>query len=242
MSRIYSQEGNAVFAVLLDLLVPAGLLEGRRVTPGVVVESVEVTALVVGTAVHVLGHFEAVALDISGGVTDGDLAVAAGANVLPQVTSDGLDVRGTVGGLVVVDDLVTGEEEESVVVVGESVNGGEQALKVVLVVGRAGVATVERVLGGVHVEGEVDAGVGEGRHALVVVGGVVDSVHTDGVDAQLLELLDIALAPVDIGNGVLSVRGAAGLVVNTANVEALVAGPESCDVGLDCIHAEYSVS
>jgi hypothetical protein len=128
------QERNAVVAVLLDLLVPAGLLEGRRVTPRVVVESVEVAALVVGAAVHVLGHLEAVALDIGGGVTDGDLAVATAADVLPQVTSDGLDVGRAVAGLVIVNDLVTGEEEEGVVVVCEGVNGGEQALEVDLVV------------------------------------------------------------------------------------------------------------
>ena len=128
------QEGNAVVAVLLDLLVPAGLLEGRRVTPRVVVESVEVAALVVGTAVHVLGHLETVALDIGGGVTDGDLAVAAAADVLPQVTGDGLDVGRAVAGLVIVNDLVAGEEEQGVVVVGEGIDGGEQALEVDLVV------------------------------------------------------------------------------------------------------------
>ena len=61
-----------------------------------------------------------------------------------------------------------------------------------------------------------------------MVGGVVHGVHTDSVDAQLLEFLDIALAAVDVGNGVLSIRGAAGLVVDTANVEAVLAGPEGC--------------
>jgi hypothetical protein len=61
-----------------------------------------------------------------------------------------------------------------------------------------------------------------------VVGGVVYSVHTDGVDAQLLELFDIALAAVDVGDGILRLRRAAGLVVDTANVEAVFAGPEGC--------------
>lgn len=65
-----------------------------------------------------------------------------------------------------------------------------------------------------------------------MVGGVVDGVHADGVDAQLLELLNIALAAIDVGNGVLSIRGAAGLVVNTTNVETLVAGPEGCNFEL----------
>jgi len=128
------QERKAVVAVLLDLLVPASLGEGRWVTPRVVVESVEVTALVVGAAVHVLGHLEAVALDVGGRVSNGNLTVAARADVLSQVTGDGLDVRSSGGGGVVVDDLVAGEEEKGVVVVGESVNGGEQALEVDLVV------------------------------------------------------------------------------------------------------------
>lgn len=222
------QERDAVAAVLLDLLVPASLGEGGRVTPGVVVESVEVAALVVGAAVHVLGHLEAVAFDICCRVAHRDLPVASGADVLSQVAGDGLDVRGSRGGLVIVDDLVAREEEKGVVVVGESVNGGEQALEVDLVVRRAGVGAVERVLRGVDVQGEVDAGVCEGGHALVVVGSVVHGVHTNGVDAQLLELYDVALAAVDVGNGVLGLRGATGLVVNTANVEAVVTGPEGC--------------
>jgi hypothetical protein len=62
-----------------------------------------------------------------------------------------------------------------------------------------------------------------------VIGSVVHSVHTNGVDAQLLELCDIALAAVDVGNGVLSIRGTAGLVVDATDVETLVAGPESCN-------------
>ena len=100
---------------MLDLLVPASLGEGRGITPRVVVESVEVTALVVGAAVHVLGHLEAVALDIGGRVSNGNLAVAARANVLSQITGDGLDVRSSGGGGVVVNDLVAGEEKEKVV-------------------------------------------------------------------------------------------------------------------------------
>jgi hypothetical protein len=65
-----------------------------------------------------------------------------------------------------------------------------------------------------------------------VVGAVVYGVHTDSVDAQLLELLDIALAAVDVGDGVLSLRGATGLVVNTADVEAVLTGPEGCGQSL----------
>jgi hypothetical protein len=68
-----------------------------------------------------------------------------------------------------------------------------------------------------------------------VVLGVVDGVDTDRVQAKLLELLDITLAAGAIGNGVLGVGSATGLVVDTADVEALVASEESCSgsVGRD---------
>jgi hypothetical protein len=65
-----------------------------------------------------------------------------------------------------------------------------------------------------------------------VVGGVVYGVDAHSVDAQLLELLDIALAAVDVGDGVLSLRGATGLVVNTADVETVFTGPEGCSRSL----------
>jgi hypothetical protein len=59
--------------------------------------------------------------------------------------------------------------------------------------------------------------------------GVVDRVHTDGVNAKLLELSNIARAASRVGNGVLVGRGAAGLVVDTADVEAVaLGGVESC--------------
>jgi hypothetical protein len=57
-----------------------------------------------------------------------------------------------------------------------------------------------------------------------VVGRVVDGVHTDGVQAKLLELGNVTLARLDIGNGVLIGRGSTGLVVDTTNVETLSAG------------------
>jgi len=40
-----------------------------------------------------------------------------------------------------------------------------------------------------------------------VVGSVVDSVDTDSVDAELLELVNVALAASSVGDGVLSIGG-----------------------------------
>jgi hypothetical protein len=61
-----------------------------------------------------------------------------------------------------------------------------------------------------------------------VVGRVVDGVDADSVDTELLELGDVTLAAVSVGDGVLGVGRAAGLVVYTADVEAFVASKESC--------------
>jgi hypothetical protein len=77
-----------------------------------------------------------------------------------------------------------------------------------------------------------------------MVGSVVDGVDTNSIDAETLELLDVALATSNVGDGVLSIRCAtwsksvrviAGLwafrtwlVVDTTNVETLVASEESC--------------
>ena len=71
------------------------------------------------------------------------------------------------------------------------------------------------------------AGIGEETHAGVVVGAVVDSVDADGVDTELLELLNVALAASLVSDGVLRIGSATGLVVNTTDVETLVASKES---------------
>jgi hypothetical protein len=60
-----------------------------------------------------------------------------------------------------------------------------------------------------------------------VVGAVVDSVDTDGVDTEFLELLNVALAASLVSDGVLRIGSATRLVVNTTNVETLVASKES---------------
>lgn len=77
-----------------------------------------------------------------------------------------------------------------------------------------------------------------------MVGSVVNGVHTNSVDAKALELLNVALATSGIGNRVLSIRSTAcplsvsvvnrmhdsrtRLVVDTADVETLIASEESC--------------
>ena len=227
------EEGETVAGEVLDLLVPAGGGEGRGVAPGVVIESEEVRALVITSAVHVLGHLETVGVDVGGGVSNRNLTELVAGQERAHVTGDGLDIGGGLGGGAVVDNLVTGEEGKGVVVLGELLHGSEDVLQVDIVVGGLGVLTVEGVLGGVDVEDEVDASIGESVHALVVVGGVIDGVDTDGVQAEILEVLDVTLATVGIGDGVGKLGGTTGLVVHTTDVETFIALEEGVTLDSD---------
>jgi len=56
---------------------------------------------------------------------------------------------------------------------------------------------------------------------------VVDSVDSDGVESELLKILNISLAAIYICDGVGNVGGATRLVIDTSNVESVAAGKES---------------
>ena len=60
-----------------------------------------------------------------------------------------------------------------------------------------------------------------------MVGGVVDSVYTNSVDAQLGEFLDVSVAARLISNGISNIGGATRLVVDTSDVESVAIGKES---------------
>jgi hypothetical protein len=67
-----------------------------------------------------------------------------------------------------------------------------------------------------------------------VLGRVVDSVNTDSIDAQLLELDDISLAAIGIGDGISQVGGATGLIVDATDIESVIACEECCNDGSIC--------
>ena len=100
--------------------------------------------------------------------------------------------------------LVSGEEEQRVVVFGECINGSKHALEIGIVVGCCWLISIERVERAVHVQREVNASAVERRHALIVVRRVVDSVDTNGVDSKLLKLCNVAFARAGIRDGILS--------------------------------------
>lgn len=137
------QERKTVVGESGNLLRPARLCVAGGIAPRVVVEGEEVTALIIGTAVHVSGHVVSVAVDIGSRVSDRDGSVAPAVTVLLEIASDGLDVWGTDGSSVIVDDLVTAVEEQSVGVRSEGINCSEDALKVDSVVRSCRASTVQ---------------------------------------------------------------------------------------------------
>lgn len=61
-----------------------------------------------------------------------------------------------------------------------------------------------------------------------MIGLVVNSVNTNDIDSEILELLDITLADIWFSERILVGSGTARLVVNTSEVESFIAGPEGC--------------
>jgi len=140
-------------------------------------------------------------------------------------SSDGLDIAGRAHLRALgVDNLVTGEESEDVVVSGEDLNNLKDVLEVHGSVGGPWLHIVQVLVlkGRVDIEHEVDAGSGKHGHALVVVNMGVDGVDTDGVDAELLEQEDVTSANLGVGERVgaaLVGSTSTGLVINTLHEE-----------------------
>lgn len=224
---VYIQDRNAVVGKILNLLVPTRGLE-VAVAPRVIVKGKEIRSLIITATVHVHGCLHAVGGNIGGGVSNGDLAESSRVDVVLHITSDSLDVGSRlVSSWLVVDDLIAREEGQRVVILGKHLNSSKNALKVHGVVGGSGLKTVDGVAWVVDVKNQVDAGISEGVHALVVILGVVDSVNTNSVDAKVLEVLDITEAGLGVSEGILVGRSTTRLVVDTTKVEALAISPES---------------
>lgn len=78
-----------------------------------------------------MGCLHAVRRNIGSRVTDGNMSKSTSVHVVLHITSDGLDVRcGLVGIRLVIDDLVAGEESQRIVVFGEHLNSGKDALEI----------------------------------------------------------------------------------------------------------------
>lgn len=70
---------------------------------------------------------------------------------------------------------------------------GETHLKIDGIVRGGGIDPVQRVLCSVDIEHQIDSSLLQQLHAVVVIGRVVDLVHSNSVDSQLLEVWHISI-------------------------------------------------
>ena len=208
------EDGDVVVLEVLGLDVVAGLGVGRVTAPRVDVVAPEVDGIRAVTAVEVGGHLVADLTIIVGSVTNTDGAVVLVLDVCLHVTDSSLDESAGVGVVGLVGDLVTGKEAKGVVELLHLVDDSGVASVQLVVPLR--VIAYDGVIGLGQIGDNVDASVGEHGHALLVVGGGVEGVDTDGVCAELLENGNVTGATSDICERVLVVT--AGLVGRGAAV------------------------
>lgn len=139
------QERDPIAAVVGNKSIPTRSLEIRRVAPGIIVDRIEIAALVIGSTVHVFGHQLLVGLNICSGITNGNLAIASASNVLLHIPCRCLHVRSNIGVTGIVDDFVSGQEGESVGVVCKRIDSREDTLEVDTVVRGRGICSVKGV-------------------------------------------------------------------------------------------------
>lgn len=162
-------------------------------------KSEKVTALIIGTAVEVVGSLHAILTNIGSRIANRNLAVVARADVLSHVTSGGLDVRSGFDRLgLVVDNFIPREESECVRVLDKLINGSEDTLEVDIVVRWGRLVSVNRVTRVIDVENQVDASIIQGLHTFGVIGRVVNRVNANSVYAKFLEFGDVPVTDVTI--------------------------------------------
>ena len=101
------QERDAVAGIVGYKSVPAGCGKSGWVTPGVIIDSVEIAALIISTAIQVFSHKLLVCVDVCSAVANWNLAVASVTNVLLHISSDRLHVRSSIRVACIIDDFVS---------------------------------------------------------------------------------------------------------------------------------------
>lgn len=213
IAAIFGEEhGDGVVAELFGARLIARVSIAGVAAPRVDVVSPEIDGLVVVFAVKVVGHVVPDIRHIRGGISHAHRAIPFLLDVGLHVANSGLDVRTGVRGRHGVGHLIAGEEPDGVVVLGQLID--DAGIPLVQIDSPRGIAAVDGLAGRRQVGDHVDASFGQQVHALGVVGRGIDVVCANHVGPQLLHQGDIALAGVDIGEGILGVLGCALLGLN----------------------------
>lgn len=139
------------------------------------------------------------------GVSDRDDTVNVISDVGFHVTNDGLDIVGRgLGRVVIENNLITGQERQHVIVSRENLNDTKNMFEVHRGVCCPGQLVVQMLVlkRGVDIKNQVDSSCSQHSHTLIVIGSGVHGINTNGVDAELLEEIDITGAGLWVGKRV----------------------------------------
>lgn len=125
--------------------------------------------------------------DVCCWVSNRYLAISSCSDILLHITSNSLDPFRSHASGNIVNHLISREEEQSVIVFLELVNGGKYILKVDVIVRLSRLVLTKGVEGGVDVQREIDTSILQGVHTCIMVLAVIYRVDADGVDFQFLE-------------------------------------------------------
>lgn len=223
------EDGDGVVLEEINDAVVARGFKVRVAAPlvDIVAEKLDRVRLV--TAVEVVGNVVAEVRRVVCSVANAQVLVALVLDVLLHVARGGLDVgRGVCVGAIV-GDFVSDKEANDIGVFGKVVN--DLGIVVVEVDGPLRVIAVNGLVGVAQVGNDVDAGVVEQLHAVIVVAIGVDAIGSDDVGVEVLEerhvSLAFALADERVGIGGVGGCGAAArraiLLVSNALDEELAA-------------------
>ena len=194
MKRLIYRDPTPWWVPLLTIVIIAGAVWISGLWNEGDFAVVTITALVIGSAIHVVGHDFLILCHICSGIPNWDSSVTPAANILFHISRDGFHVRCAVCVGDIINDFVAGKESESVRVIGEGINGSKDTLQVHAVVRFFWLFSIQRVLGRVGVEYEIYSGVGKSVHAIIVVLGIVDGVDSNRVDAEFGEVGNVSRA------------------------------------------------
>lgn len=201
VTTVFREENwNAQVLVVLGEVLVARIFPGRRTAPRVHVDTEKVCSFVLRATGKVVSKLHSDGNVVVGRVTHGDRSVVLLLEVGLSVSNGGLHVSRSNGVVGLVGNLVTGKETQDVGVVVESVHDGGVSLQQLGVPRRA--VSVDGVLWLGQVGNDIDTGIVQRLHTLGVVLGGVQGVHSDDVGVQVLQVRNVSLTSVWVGQWV----------------------------------------
>lgn len=222
--------GDGVVGELIGAVLVAGGGVAGVTTPLVDVVSEEVNGVCGSVADQVVGDLLTDGSIVIGSVTNGQGGtVVLLLDVGLHVTDGGLDVGHRVGVVDPVGNLVTGEETDHVGVLGEGIDDLGVASEQIGIPGR--VIGLNGLGGSRQIGDDIDTGIGQGVHALIVGRVGADGVSADDVGAELDQVGNVTLAALDIGQRVDIVEAGAAGTAGRAGVVGLVGDTTDKELG-----------